>query len=551
MPDDINLKYAELLKMVEAVENPNSLPEVQRAKDRLIAALGAISAGPYTPAVLTDWNGSADPGNVDNALDQLAERVTDIEDGSTTVDASNVTYTPAELNNYSGGVDPGNADDALDQLALRTTSVEALIAALISSGGNNPSTITQLVSGGELIWEQDLDFTVTAALYFINGVLYTSDEQQVTLNDGDEDDPRIDIVVLDTTGTAVVIEGTPAADPAEPPLDPATQIQVGFVFVDEDATEPVVTKATIYSENAGEPNEFTMSVSGAGIVTNSTNNPRNGSVVIEATNMANNAYFQAKDDAAFDVNTYGNLIFYIRSKSTWNQNRGLRIQFQINGVKRGSSLTLAHGYHGFDSSNVTDYQGIVIPISSFNVPTGSLIDEIRFIDFGGAIGFYVDDISLQSSDQIVIIKPPGVVTPGSPIGSIQFNQGGGFAGNPNLTFDATNKVLNLLGRANVETIAPSIRSIVPFQEITMTGTLTLVAATSIQYLALDPDGSPRDVELPPEANGLSYVLANVGTGTITVKNDAAGTEVEIEDGEVATLISGASSWPIKTKGVLV
>ena len=33
----------------------------------------------YTPAVLTDWDGDADPGDADNALDQLAERVDDLE----------------------------------------------------------------------------------------------------------------------------------------------------------------------------------------------------------------------------------------------------------------------------------------------------------------------------------------------------------------------------------------------------------------------------------------------------------------------------------------
>lgn len=33
----------------------------------------------YTPAVLTDWDGDADPGNVDDALDELAERVDDVE----------------------------------------------------------------------------------------------------------------------------------------------------------------------------------------------------------------------------------------------------------------------------------------------------------------------------------------------------------------------------------------------------------------------------------------------------------------------------------------
>lgn len=37
------------------------------------------SAITYTPAVLADWNGSADPGDADDALDQLADRMTTVE----------------------------------------------------------------------------------------------------------------------------------------------------------------------------------------------------------------------------------------------------------------------------------------------------------------------------------------------------------------------------------------------------------------------------------------------------------------------------------------
>lgn len=40
---------------------------------------GDISALTFTPAVLTDWDSDADPGNADDALDQLAERVDDLE----------------------------------------------------------------------------------------------------------------------------------------------------------------------------------------------------------------------------------------------------------------------------------------------------------------------------------------------------------------------------------------------------------------------------------------------------------------------------------------
>lgn len=82
------------------------------------------SAVSYTPAVLTDWDGDADPGDTDDALDQLAERVDDLETGGGPVDASGVTFTPVDNTDWTGSADPGNVDDALDQLADRLNAVE-------------------------------------------------------------------------------------------------------------------------------------------------------------------------------------------------------------------------------------------------------------------------------------------------------------------------------------------------------------------------------------------------------------------------------------------
>ena len=41
-----------------------------------------------------------------------------------TVDAADVTYTPIDTSDWDGGTDPGNADDALDQLAERVKDLE-------------------------------------------------------------------------------------------------------------------------------------------------------------------------------------------------------------------------------------------------------------------------------------------------------------------------------------------------------------------------------------------------------------------------------------------
>jgi hypothetical protein len=95
----------------------------ERTADLEAGGGGDASAVTYTPAVATDWDGDADPGNVDDALDQLAERVDDLE-GAGSGGASAVTYTPAVTADWDGSTDPGNVDDALDQLAERVTDVE-------------------------------------------------------------------------------------------------------------------------------------------------------------------------------------------------------------------------------------------------------------------------------------------------------------------------------------------------------------------------------------------------------------------------------------------
>ncbi len=51
----------------------------------------------YTPTTLADWSSGADPGNADGALDQLAERVDDIEESKEVIRQfdSNLTDAPA------------------------------------------------------------------------------------------------------------------------------------------------------------------------------------------------------------------------------------------------------------------------------------------------------------------------------------------------------------------------------------------------------------------------------------------------------------------------
>jgi hypothetical protein len=164
----------------------------------------------YTPAELTDWDSDADPGDAADALDQLAERVDDLEggaiadhdhsgnagDGGTfdaanltsgaatdghvltadgsggaaweappaggTPDAGDVTYTPTTAADWDSDTDPGNVDDALDQLAERVDDLEGatrsgVIGFTIDGGG---SAITTGLKGWVPVPE---NATITAA----------------------------------------------------------------------------------------------------------------------------------------------------------------------------------------------------------------------------------------------------------------------------------------------------------------------------------------------------------------------------------------------------
>ena len=88
----------------------------------------------YTPAVLTDWDGDADPGDVDNALDQLAERVddTEIAFAGHVHAASAITYTPADGTDWTDP-DPNDAAEALDVLADRVKAAEGITAISVTA----------------------------------------------------------------------------------------------------------------------------------------------------------------------------------------------------------------------------------------------------------------------------------------------------------------------------------------------------------------------------------------------------------------------------------
>lgn len=325
---------------------------------------------------VSSWNGRT--GDVLPLQDDYAE--------------SQLSFTDILTNNVSTsahGFQPKLPDDPTLFLNGQGDYVQVL------GGGNTGSRI--IAGGGVACSLPDcstLDIIVSAADYIINGATYHSNETTLTLANADPTFPRLDTVALTDSSTAVVITGTAATNPVAPAVDPVTQLFDTTVLVPAGGSGPSITTEQIYLEDT----EWTMSKTGAPINLASTNNPYAGTKCIEATaSVSGNNFTGQKPSGSISLAAYTNLVFQVRSKASWPNPKSIAIFWMLNGVNVGNGATLKQGSFGFDTSNTTTYQQIVIPASAFNTGSSS-VNQLRFQVTGGgsSIGFYVDNILLQS-----------------------------------------------------------------------------------------------------------------------------------------------------------
>lgn len=268
----------------------------------------------------------------------------------------------------------------------------------------------QPLSGCGVEYTSGLSFTVGACTYTIAGVTYTSPVTTITLNAADPSNPRIDVIYVDDSSTVGKLTGTPAMSPAQPSVDPGTQLGLIFITVAAGATTPSgVTVTPLYQENT----EWTCS-STANINCNSTNNPYRGTKDIEATSAVLGNNFTLVKPAAGTVNlaTQNYLVLYIRSKAAWptgtgaNATRTLSL-FWLNGSTQvGQAVVIRDNAFGFLSSTTGSYQQIAIPISLFGAGSNlvtTLKAQITGRSGSSSIGFYIDEVSLQSGTNSFVL----------------------------------------------------------------------------------------------------------------------------------------------------
>jgi plastocyanin len=256
-----------------------------------------------------------------------------------------------------------------------------------------------LISGGLVVWQQNLTYIVTPATYAIGGIVYNSPQTTITLDNADPTDARFDAFVVTTSSTATNITGTPSTDPQNPSYDPTTQLPLTFVHVTANMTEPAFCRDSIYYVSNGET--WTGVVSNTGrINTTSTNNPYSVPEDVEFTLARNNDQYRVTKSVTASFATYSVLTFQIRSKATWPANSRVNIRAYSGLTPLGINVALGDGIFGFNSSITNAYQLIAIPVGNLG---GGLTtaDNILFTvstTSNNTIGFYLDDIQLLGCD---------------------------------------------------------------------------------------------------------------------------------------------------------
>jgi hypothetical protein len=272
------------------------------------------------------------------------------------------------------------------------------------------SEASYLASGGGVANVSGLTFRVSAGQAFIRGALYSFPQVDLTLGAANVANPRIDIIVADSaTLTYHVIAGVAAANPELPNIDPLTQVQVTLILVPTGAvTIPTITQTALYREAT----ETTVTVANARIVAASTNNPLAGTKDIEATAAVADDWVKLTNAGSITISAANQLILNIRSKAAWVNQKNIQLQWLNGSAKVGQVVSVADKLFGFVSSQITAYQQIVVPIANFQLSAGATATalEIRVKGSGAAIGFYLDEIFLESSGVISTPAPVGKAT---------------------------------------------------------------------------------------------------------------------------------------------
>ena len=316
----------------------------------------------------------------------------------------------AKISNYSkdtsiSGQDKVIGSDANSKFATKNYTIDDIADYAINK-------IDQVTPGnsitGRVSWSgEGLVFQSTLITGSLNGVTINIPQNlNIVLDPADPTNDRFDLFVVNTDNTLTVLEGTPSANPVKPSIDQLTQFEIGFVRVSAgQATPSELSNVTVYNEDLGQPTEwnFTTNLS-AQIDPASTANPQSGEKSIYFKDLPIEGLVTFEAASAINASDIQSVTFKIKKNSL---SAGVRISFYLgnNTDDVGDAALIFDGQFGFDGSNTSSYQNIVIDREDLNLPTVADVTKIGFLVAPGFDG-YIDNIKVNQSTNIEIPQTP-------------------------------------------------------------------------------------------------------------------------------------------------
>lgn len=261
------------------------------------------------------------------------------------------------------------------------------------------------------------DFVGQIAGFVIGGGTYYSPITPFTLDPSHATENRIDVIALtyeNGVGKMITIKGDNFVGLAVKPELPDynTMLELTFIPVDANTTEPTITNLVIYDENI----EFTTTDNTGGVRVNfaDNSNPFINSLNIRGTGFAHGDEMLFDNGSEFNVYDYSRLQLQgARADGKWHSDGTIQVAY-FNGATRVSSWIKIHSTSTnpenspyYIDTKVDGYQMVSIPVSEF-VFTSNTATAIKMtkLDFKNPVDFYLDLIRFQTG----IPDPPDLIT---------------------------------------------------------------------------------------------------------------------------------------------
>jgi hypothetical protein len=260
-----------------------------------------------------------------------------------------------------------------------------------------------LVYGGNVQYSgTGLVFNGSPSGVVINNVFLEFASDTITLDAADVTNDRRDRFIINQSGWDK-LTGTPSVTPIAPVANNITEVGLGDVPIEANATTPSgITDEVVYKENV----EWTGSKTGTGTVAfDSTGDPFAGTISVEATSIQNGLRIIFTASGDLNKNDYESIGLQIKLKATMNSGRNLSVFFR----NAASAIISSSQNLPLTKSDVAGYQFTGVDFDSFTW-SSNLIREVVFeyIGSGGPAtytGFFMDNIIIQS----------GIETPVEPV----------------------------------------------------------------------------------------------------------------------------------------